>query len=825
VKPPDESRVIGPWTGSRPASIGALPMPSVVAILRSRRVPLLVLALALALTAVAASLVHLEADKRDATRFRKSVDQIETLLRQRLDTQVALLRGTAGLFAADEVVTPEEFQAFADRLDLRYRYPGVIGVGFAQRLRLDEVEDFTRRRRLDAPDFTVRPPPTDECVAVALVEPRTEHMAPALGFDLMTDPTRRAAMEQARDTAVPVATARALLLTEVDGRRPPGFLIFLPIYRGGTPPATIAERRAALEGYAYLPFRARDFVEDALDGSDLQVAIELYDGAAANEDALMYASPAPPTRAAFEDSRPLQFAAHAWTVRYRSRPELLTGHAAEALTVLGGLAASALLFMTTLAQTRERERAERVAAELRRSEQALKRTDERLRFLAGASAILGSSLDYQKTLTNVATLAVPVLADWAAVDLVDDDGALSRLTVAHADASKIALAHEVHRRWPPRADEAPNTVIAARQPLLVPEITDGMLAGAARDPDQLRIWRELGIGSVVIVPLLARERVLGAITLVQAESKRRFAPEDAAIAEDLARRAAAAIDNARLYQEAERVSAALARHADELSRSNAELEQFAYVASHDLQEPLRMINNYLDLIMRRYADRFAGQAAEYMAFAIDGAKRMQALIKDLLSFSRAGRGEDAPPGEVDAAEVLGGALKNLARSVEESGAEIRCGPLPRVVFDRQQLLQLFQNLVGNALKFRGTAPPRVEIAAARVDGAWEFRVRDNGIGIDPAHAPRVFEVFQRLHTRDQYPGTGIGLAICRKIIERRGGRIWVESLPGKGATFIFTVPDRIDTEKTSSSGRFASGAPPAAGSGHPVAGTQQPAGG
>ncbi|WP_251838000.1 sensor histidine kinase [Oceanitalea stevensii] len=227
----------------------------------------------------------------------------------------------------------------------------------------------------------------------------------------------------------------------------------------------------------------------------------------------------------------------------------------------------------------------------------------------------------------------------------------------------------------------------------------------------------------------------------------------------------------------------------ELEASNRDLEQFAYVASHDLQEPLRKVASFTQLLERRYGDQLDERGHQYIAFASDGARRMQRLIQDLLAFSRLGRG-DAEPTQVDVGDCLTEALDNLSELLEETGAQVTSDPLPEVLGHAGLLTQLMQNLVGNAVKFRRPdETPRVHIGVQRVGSEWLFRCSDNGIGIEPRHAERVFAIFQRLHAKDAYSGTGIGLAMCKRIVEHHGGRIWVEHQdPSKGTTVRWTVP-------------------------------------
>ena len=231
----------------------------------------------------------------------------------------------------------------------------------------------------------------------------------------------------------------------------------------------------------------------------------------------------------------------------------------------------------------------------------------------------------------------------------------------------------------------------------------------------------------------------------------------------------------------------LREYAEGLARSNEDLAHFAYVASHDLQEPLRIISGYLDLLKRRYGGKLDKDADEVIEYAVDAAKRMQVMIQALLGYSRVDTHGGAL-GRTESAAAVREALANLRVAIEESGAEVSVGDLPAVNADPVQLVQLFQNLISNGIKFSDGKLPRVWVGAERGNGEWRFWVQDNGVGFDAADADKLFVIFKRLHSRQEYPGTGIGLAVCKKIVERHGGRIWVEAEAGEGATFWFTLP-------------------------------------
>ena len=231
----------------------------------------------------------------------------------------------------------------------------------------------------------------------------------------------------------------------------------------------------------------------------------------------------------------------------------------------------------------------------------------------------------------------------------------------------------------------------------------------------------------------------------------------------------------------------LSKQNEELLHINAELERFAYVTSHDLKEPLRMITGYLGLLSKRYESTLNEEAMEFVNFAVDGAKRMEVLITDLLTYSRMGPRQKKNE-EVDGEKLFSRSVLDLKAVIDESGAEVTHDPLPTFIGDSTQLGQVFLNLMGNAIKYHGNEKPKVHVSAMRSENEWRFSVSDNGIGMEPQYRERIFLLFQRLHTRAEYPGTGIGLAICKKVIEGHDGRIWVESESGKGSTFYFTIP-------------------------------------
>jgi signal transduction histidine kinase len=313
--------------------------------------------------------------------------------------------------------------------------------------------------------------------------------------------------------------------------------------------------------------------------------------------------------------------------------------------------------------------------------------------------------------------------------------------------------------------------------------------GQWRGTDALEILRAEGLD----IPLILVSGTVGDMVAVECIKQ---GVTDYVLKDSLARLPAAmrgALQDKEMRDQRNQTLEALDRKVEELARSNRDLEQFAYVASHDLQEPLRMVAAYTQLLGERYRGKLDEQADKYIHYAVDGAQRMQSLIHDLLAFSRVGRLETELK-NVNCHDLVGQAMKDLQVAITESGAVVNRENLPTLKANGSQLKQVFQNLIGNAIKFHGSEPPLINISAQRHEANWIFSVADNGIGIPPEHAESVFTIFNRLHTRVEYPGNGIGLAICKRIIERHGGYIEVVPREGSGTIFKFTLPATIASE-------------------------------
>lgn len=457
-----------------------------------------------------------------------------------------------------------------------------------------------------------------------------------------------------------------------------------------------------------------------------------------------------------------------------------------------------------------------------------KQTAHNLNFLSQASKLLSTSLNYNKTLRQISTLVVPIIADWCAVDLFNPEtGTLERISVAHKDPAKVAWAQKLQDKYgvDMNAPTGVPKVLRTGKPEFYPYISDEMLVAAAQDAEQLKILRKVHFTSVIIVPLNTNEGTIGAITFATAEQKRQYTHADLEMAEELASRVVMAMTNAKLYQTArnelkERMrleqellaaneklearvterTAQLELSNQSLERSNRELQDFAYVASHDLQEPLRKIQAFGNLLESEYGAEL-GEGKDYLLRMRNAASRMSILIEDLLAFSRVTT-KARPFVSVDLDQIADEVVGDLETRIEETHGTVKIGELPIITGDPVQMRQLLQNLIANALKFhRPDVPPVVKVDGKVITSSngkiksYQLSVSDNGIGFDEKYLDRIFSVFQRLHGHESYEGTGIGLAVCRKIVERHGGTITARSKIGKGSTFIITLPAKLPKEE------------------------------
>ncbi|MFN8492887.1 MAG: PAS domain S-box protein [Caldilineaceae bacterium] len=423
---------------------------------------------------------------------------------------------------------------------------------------------------------------------------------------------------------------------------------------------------------------------------------------------------------------------------------------------------------------------------------AQKEAEARLVFLAESGSVLASSLDYAVTLQHVADLMVPHLADWCAVDILRADGGLELAAVAHVDPAKVKWARELRARYPVdrQAPQGLPNVLRTGIAEFYPEITEDLIMRAEPEDDELAIIREVGFKSVIIAPLQARGQVLGGLTLVWADSDRRYTEADLRFAVEVAQRAAMAVDNARLYQEVRQLNETLEQRVvdrtAELNRSNQELDQFAYVASHDLKAPLRAIEHLAHWISEDAQALLPPPSQEHLVKLRGRVKRLDKLLDDLLAYSRAGRTQYHAE-TVDTRLLLENVIELL--NPPPGFTMTIADEMPTIVTERIPLETLLRNLLNNAIKHHHEPSVGCVHIAAQVQGAWAtFAVTDNGPGIDPAFHERIFQLFQTLRPRDQVEGSGIGLAVVKKTVESYGGAVEIESNVGQGTTIRFTWP-------------------------------------
>ena len=688
-----------------------------------------VLACALAMTAVAwrdsARVIEIQQE----ADFTVKSGEIRAALEARVTGYSQILRGAAAMVGVSERVSRAGWHAYVEGLRLERNYPAIQALAYAPLVGDDQLDNLVAATRASGvADFAVRPPGRRPSYVINLFsEPFVGSNAKALGYDMWQDADRRDTMERARTAGEPMITQKVVLKVDEDINPVPAFIMYMPVF---------AADGASVRGYVLSPFRMPILMRDLLGGAAGDLTLTIFDGAEARPDRLFHSSPGE-GGGRFARDLALSVGGRMWTLRFASLPAFEEGgdQGRPRLILVSGLLASLLLFAIVWSLTTTRVRADRMAMHMTRS---LRESEGRMRALFEQAAVGVAEMD---TGSGRFLKVNQRFSDVLGID----PGALLNSTyhaITHPDDLQVSL-----------------------------DLMDRLGAGEIREYTVDKRYVR-GDGAVAWVNL-----TVSALAPPGERPRRHLA-----VVHDIGERKRAEDDIRRL-------NAQLERRVRDLDASNAELEQFAYVASHDLREPLRMVSLYVDMLKKRYGEALGTEGREFIAFAKEGAVRMDNLVRDLLEVSRVGRG-DVAMAPVDLGPVVERATRNLGVAIAETGATIeRSADWPIVAGVEHDMVRLFQNLLGNALKYcHPERRPRVTLAVTRQGDDWLFAVSDNGIGFDPLFAEQIFRIFQRLHPRGAFEGTGIGLSICRKIVEHHGGRIWAEGRDGEGATFHFVLP-------------------------------------
>lgn len=725
------------------------------------------------LTALYSYYAATTAKAKDQLRFESAVEQTQSKIENRLETYLALLQGSSGLFSTSTPVTKQEFQAYVERLDLRRRYPGVQGIGYSVRvLPIDVPTLVADLQSQGVTNFAIRPESLrSEYYPIVYLEPPDPQNQTAIGFDMFTESKQRTAMKQARDAGSPAASGR-VMLTQEAAQKQAGFLVYVPLYRGGRVPETVIDRRNGLQGFVYSPFRARDLLQGVFgDEQQLLVNFQVYDGTEVRPDNLLHDTNQSDSSASFQTIRPLTVAGRTWTLVFSSRPEL--GVESERGQVpyilLGGVLASFVLFAIMRSQIRARLFAERASRDLQQ-------TNDRLGLLYGMS----SSLLLQEQPIVFINRLFSQLSNHLQLEvylnyLIDADRQMLHLN-AHRGIPEQTVAQ---LEWLELSDAICGVVASEQRPIVIENTQH------STDPC-VEVVHSLGVAAYACYPLVSRGRLIGTFSF-GTRDRSRFQPDELALMQVMCDQIATALERSRLLTD-------LQRQTEQLTQANRLKDEFLSVLSHELRTPLNSIIGWTRLLRFRTIDENTkDQALETLE---RNGQSLAQMVEDILEVSRIVTGKlRLELDEVLLPEIVEAAISTIypAAIAKEIRVEREFdATITTILGDANRLQQVVWNLLSNAVKFTPKGG-QITVRLMRTEAHIQVQVSDTGRGIHPKFLPYVFDRFRQADSSltRAHGGLGLGLAIVRHLVELHGGTVEAESPgEGQGATFTLRFPTR-----------------------------------
>jgi PAS domain S-box-containing protein len=717
--------------------------------MRSRWPSYLILFVSVGVTLVSTFTISTITKAREKARFGHSTEQLQHAIEHGLNKYLTLLDSVRALAVAKISMNPIQFHAFVEALDLRKNYRGIESLGLAIQVASTRKEELIKTvRDLGVSEFHIWPPSDlPEICPLVIVEPRNDRSLASIGYDIFVEAEQWKTAKAATENGNPTASATVSLDPASAASRKHGFLMLVPVYRGGGLPETIEERRTNVMGFVHCAFQTEELLQTIIGrNTNSAIGLRIYDGDGVSGDSLIYQSAGWPPSSKFNrfnSTNGLSVASRRWTLAFASEPNFGSGVNPTPITLLGGLVLSGLLWTVAASQSRAREAAERHAHELRQSEGALRESDARRLRAETFSSIMVAHVGLDGSLLKIPA-ALSVLVGYAEPEL--------------RGKSIKAISHPDDREPDERLRE---TLLTGRNKSA--NIETRLLA---RDGNFA--WLAFNYSLVTD----ADGKPLYFLTYIQDISERK--------------RNEAEIRKLNTGLE-QRVAARTA----ELEVAIEELKAFSYSVSHDLRAPLRHIDGFVTMLKDNSSVVRDEKAQRFARIISESAQQMGQLIDALLDFSRLGRVDLAVMTEVDVNEIVREIRQLFVFETERRVIDWRIADLPKIPADRTLLRQVFANLVSNAVKYSAPRSPAIiEIGSEDRDQEVAFFVRDNGVGFDMNYADKLFCVFQRLHRKEEFEGTGIGLANVHRIVSRHGGRTWAESVIDHGATFYFTLPKR-----------------------------------